>query len=188
MEQKNIVLTMYGTGEVINNVTVSLFDASGWGRTADQNYCHNINALELKDDNWIYAFTVKENEKYRLERPVNCDLEILASLDDRAIQRVIREIDNDELAKALKSAEKNILIAVLGNMSKRAAKMLIENMEYMGPVRDKDIQGARDKVVSIIRHLEDTGEIIIQKFCRDKADKGALSNNEINTLLSGGAN
>jgi hypothetical protein len=187
MEQKTIVLTMYGTGEAINNVTVTLFDTGGWGRTAGQNYCHNINALELKDDNWIYALIVKENEKYRLEKPVSCDIEILSSLNDYAIQRVMREVDSNELAKALKSADKNILRAVLGNMSKRAAKMLIEDMEYMGPVRDKDIQEARDKVVNIIRHLEDTGEIIVQKFSRDKANNGALSGDEIDALLAGGS-
>jgi len=167
MDKQTIVLTLYGTGKIINDFTVTLFDEGSYNfhESTVKDYCSNINSLELKDDNWIYATIVKENQKIKFEKP-ECytDFDILGTLDDRSIQRVIREIDNYELQKALKSAEKKTLKAILRNMSKRAAKMLIEDMEYMGPVRAKDVDGARSKIVSIMRHLEDIGEITVQRF------------------------
>jgi hypothetical protein len=185
MEQKTIVLTMYGTGEAINNVTVTLFYADGYDRTTVQDYCHNINELELKDDNWIYAFTVKENEKFRLEKPKKfTGLDVLCSLDDHAIQMVIREINHFVLPQALVSADKKTLSAVIRNMSKRAAKMLIENMEYQRRIPKKDIQEAQKKVVDVIQHLAMAGQITVPKFGQNEAG-GALSQDEIAALLAG---
>jgi hypothetical protein len=169
MDEKTIVLTMYGIGEDINNVTVTLFNAGGYGYTTVQDYCNNINGLELKDDNWIFAFTVKENEKFRLEKPVRCDLEILSSLDDYAIQMVLREVDSLVLRTALISANKNILRAVLRNVSKRSAKMLIEDMKYFTfSMPKEEIKKAQSQIVDVIRHLEMTGEITVPKFSQNE--------------------
>jgi hypothetical protein len=167
MKENTIVLTMHGSGEAVDHFTITLFNTeNGWGRNTVDDYCSNINELKLKDDNWIYAGKVKENEKIRLEKPVRDDFEILCSLDDRAIQEVLREIDNGVLVQALMSAEKNILKAVLRNMSKRAAKMLIDDMKYKRMFSHGDIQEARKKIVNIIRHLEDVGLITVPKFSR----------------------
>jgi hypothetical protein len=160
MNEKTIVLTMYGTGEAIDNVTVTLFDTDS---QADV-HCFNINELVLKDGNWIYSSIVNENEKIILKKPIRCDFDILCSLDDYAIQKVIREIDYFVLPSALISADKNILSAILRNMSKRAAKMLIEEMEYMHLIQHEDIQKARKKIVNLIQELEMFGEIIVPKF------------------------
>jgi len=89
--------------------------------------------------------------------------EDIVLLDDRSIQKVLREVDSQELAKALKGVDSEVQEKIYKNMSKRAATMLKEDMEYMGPVRLKDVEEAQQKIVSIIRHLEETGEIIISR-------------------------
>ncbi len=94
--------------------------------------------------------------------------EDIVMLDDRAIQKVMREVDSQELAKALKSVDSEVQDKIFKNMSKRAASMLKEDMEYMGPVRLKDVEEAQQKIVSIIRHLEDTGEIVVARAAEDE--------------------
>ncbi|MGO8695065.1 MAG: flagellar motor switch protein FliG [Rectinemataceae bacterium] len=89
--------------------------------------------------------------------------EDIVLLDDRSIQKVLREVDGQELAKALKGVDGEVQEKIFKNMSKRAATMLKEDMEFMGPVRLKDVEEAQQKIVSIIRHLEETGEIIISR-------------------------
>ena len=84
-------------------------------------------------------------------------------LDDRAIQRVLRDVPTDDLALALKSTNEQVQNAIFNNMSKRLAVMIKEDMEFMGPVRMKDVEEAQQKVVNIIRKLEDSGEIIISR-------------------------
>lgn len=89
--------------------------------------------------------------------------EDIINLDSTAIQRFIREMDNNELALSLKGATEELLELILANMSKRMAEMIKEDMDFMGPVRLKDVEEAQQKVVNIIRKLEDQGEIIISR-------------------------
>ncbi len=89
--------------------------------------------------------------------------EDILSLDDRSIQRVLREVDNNELAVALKSANDDVQNAIFNNLSKRLAQMIKEDMDFMGPVRMKDVEEAQQKIVNIIRKLEDSGEIVISR-------------------------
>ncbi|GHV74222.1 flagellar motor switch protein FliG [Spirochaetia bacterium] len=94
--------------------------------------------------------------------------EDIVMLDDRAIQRVMREVDSQELSKALKSVDAEVQDKIFRNMSKRAAQMLKEDMEFMGPVRLKDVEEAQQKIVGIIRHLEETGEIVVARAGEDE--------------------
>ena len=89
--------------------------------------------------------------------------EDILSLDDKSIQRVLREVDNNELAIALKSANEEVQTVIFKNLSKRLATMIKEDMDFMGPVRLKDVEEAQQKIVNIIRKLEDSGEIIISR-------------------------
>ena len=84
-------------------------------------------------------------------------------LDDRSIQRVLRDVDNNDLAIALKGSNENVQAAIFNNLSKRLAAMIKEDMEYMGPVRMKDVEEAQQKIVNIIRKLEDSAEIVISR-------------------------
>mgnify|MGYP003451870554 CR=1 FL=1 len=84
-------------------------------------------------------------------------------LDDRAIQRVMRDVDNNDIAIALKVANDEVKNVVFKNISKRLAAMIQEDMEFMGPVRMKDVEEAQQKIVGIIRKLEDSAEIVISR-------------------------
>ena len=84
-------------------------------------------------------------------------------LDDRAIQRVLRDVDNNDLAIACKGSTEEVQNAIFSNMTKRLAEMIREDMEFMGPVRMKDVEEAQQKIVNIIRKLEDSGEIVISR-------------------------
>ena len=89
--------------------------------------------------------------------------EDIVMLDDRAIQRVLREVDTNELAKALKAVDPEVQDKIFRNMSKRAASLLKEDMDYMGPTRRKDVEESQQKIVSVIRKLEEQGDIVIAR-------------------------
>lgn len=82
-------------------------------------------------------------------------------LDDRSMQRVLKEIDTKELSMALKGASEDLQVKFFKNMSSRAGEMIKEDMEYMGPIRLKDVEEVQQRIVDVIRRLEEDGEIII---------------------------
>ena len=84
-------------------------------------------------------------------------------LDSRSIQRVLRDVDNNELGLALKGSNEEVQNVIFENLSKRLAQMIKEDMDFMGPVRMKDVEEAQQKIVNIIRKLEDSGEIVISR-------------------------
>ena len=170
MDDKTIVLTLYGTKEAISDFSITLFDNTGsfFERSKAQEYCSNINELGLKDDNWVYAVIIKENQKTKLAKPGHTDFDDLCSLDDLSIRKVLREIDNTVLKKALKSAKKDVLLSVLRNMSKRSAIMLIEDVEYMDEIKLEEVYEARSQIVGIIHYLQYTGEVSVPKSSQDK--------------------
>lgn len=89
--------------------------------------------------------------------------EDILSLDDKTIQRVLRDVDNNDLGVALKAAAEEVQNVIFNNLSKRLAAMIKEDMDFMGPVRMKDVEEAQQKIVNIIRKLEDSGEIIVAR-------------------------
>jgi len=82
-------------------------------------------------------------------------------LNDRSVQKIIARVDNRDLALALKAASDETKEKILNNLSERAAVMLNEEMEFMGPVRLKDVEDAQQKIIEIIRKMEEEGEIVI---------------------------
>lgn len=115
-------------------------------------------------------------EKYIMEQLDRVDTELseeirkrmfvfedIVTLDNRSIQRVIREIDNSQWAVALKGASEDVKEIVFSNMSKRLVEMIKEDIEFMGPVRLRDIEDAQQNIVNVIRKLEEDGEIIIPR-------------------------
>jgi flagellar motor switch protein FliG len=87
--------------------------------------------------------------------------EDIVQLDDRSIQQVLKEVDNKDLALALKHSSPEVKKRVLGNMSERAADTINEEIEYMGPVRLKEVEGAQQAIVDTIRKLEEQGQVVI---------------------------
>jgi flagellar motor switch protein FliG len=87
--------------------------------------------------------------------------EDLRLLDGRSMQRVLRDVDGKELALALKAATDELKDHILGNMSERAGAALSEELEFMGPVRVKDVEAAQSKIIQSVRALEEAGEIVV---------------------------
>ena len=82
-------------------------------------------------------------------------------VNDKGIQAVLKEVENDELSVALKTASEDLKNKVFGNMSERAANMIREDMEFMGPVRVSDVEAAQQRIVDIVRRLEESGDVIV---------------------------
>lgn len=93
--------------------------------------------------------------------------EDILTLDDVAIQRILRDVETKELALALKGASEEVANAIYKNQSKRAAASLKEDIEYLGPVRLTDVEKAQQQIVAVIRRLEDAQEIIISRGGED---------------------
>jgi flagellar motor switch protein FliG len=89
--------------------------------------------------------------------------EDIVLLSDRAVQLVLRQVETHDLALALKTASDEVEEIITGNMSKRAAEMLSEDIEYMGPVRIREVEDAQQRIVNVIRELEESGEIVIAR-------------------------
>lgn len=89
--------------------------------------------------------------------------EDIVMLDDRAIQQVLREVDSNELSKALRAVDSEVQDKIFRNMSKRAAVLLKEDMDFMGPTRRKDVEESQQKIVAVIRKLEEQGDIVIAR-------------------------
>jgi flagellar motor switch protein FliG len=87
--------------------------------------------------------------------------ENLLDLDDRSIQRLLREISSEDLVAALKGATPEIKAQVLRNMSKRAGEVLEEDLESRGPMRVSDVEAAQKSILATVRKLADDGEIIM---------------------------
>ena len=94
--------------------------------------------------------------------------EDIVLLDDRSIQKVLREVDTGELAKALKNVDAEVQDKIFKNMSKRQSAMLKEEIEFMGPIRLKDVEDIQQKIVAVIRRLEDAGEVVIARSGEDE--------------------
>src|SRR5699024_133336 len=89
--------------------------------------------------------------------------EDIVTLDNRAIQRVIREVENEDLQLSLKVASEEVQQIIFNNMSQRMAETFKEEMEFMGPVRLRDVEEAQQRIVGTIRRLEELGEIVIAR-------------------------
>ncbi|MCL2330524.1 MAG: flagellar motor switch protein FliG [Phycisphaerae bacterium] len=83
-------------------------------------------------------------------------------VDDRGIQAVLKEVDNTELTLALKTASEEMKEKIFRNMSERAVSLIKEEMDYMGPVRLSDVESAQQRIVDVVRRLEDAGEVVLQ--------------------------
>lgn len=106
---------------------------------------------------------VKDPELAEQVRELMFVFEDIVHLDDRSIQRILREVDTKDLALSLKGANQDVRDKVLKNMSERAAALLMDDMEYMGPVRAKDVQEKQSYIVGVIRALESAGEVAISR-------------------------
>ena len=150
-------------GILASELEAEFAELDGW--EAESNASKLIQGLGLPEEllyQQMADLSGNEKVKVLLAKALFGNPDILL-LDDRAIQRVLRDVDNNDLALALKGANEQVQTAIFNNMSKRLAVMIKEDMEFMGPVRMKDVEEAQQKIVNIIRKLEDSAEIVISR-------------------------
>jgi flagellar motor switch protein FliG len=121
-----------------------------------------LNSVDRGTEKNILGNLERENPELATEiKSLMFVFEDVLLIDDRSMQRVLKEVDTKELAMALKGASEELQIKFFRNMSSRAAEMIKEDMEFMGPVRLKDVEEVQQRIVDVIRRLEEDGEIVI---------------------------
>jgi hypothetical protein len=165
--ERDIVITTFGHDRTIDKIAVSSFDRSvgRYGRHGDDSnanaYCATINSLDLNGNSWIFAKIVPENVQHPVDSFFPLKFDIILRLEDRAIQKIMRELNSQDLVRALKGEREAVQEKIFRNMSKGAAQMLKEDMEFVGEILVSAVKESQEKIVGIIRHLEQTGEIVI---------------------------
>ena len=161
--EKSIVITTYGCNERIDKIAISLFDNSQifYSKNGNaQTYCDMMNSLEIGGDSWVFAKLVPQNTPFSLNIMIPFNFpKLLLSIDNRAIQKILREVDMKDLAIAIKGCSDIFLEKVFKNVSSRVLQALKQEMEYANSVQKQEIMNKRDKILSVVRRLEDTGEI-----------------------------
>lgn len=126
-----------------------------------------VNVLNLADrgteKNILEHLEEKDPELAEEIRKRMFVFEDIVILSDRAVQLVLRQVDTHDVALALKTSSEDVENKIYRNMSKRAAEILREDIEYMGPVRLREVEDAQQRIVNVIRQLEDSGEIVIAR-------------------------
>lgn len=127
-----------------------------------------LNSVDRNTEkNIISSLEVEEPELAEQVKSSLFVFEDIVNLDKNSIQRILREVSNEDLALALKGASEKVTSVVFANISQRAAEMLKEDIQFMGPVRLSTVEEAQRKIVNIIRRLEEAGEVVIARGDQD---------------------
>lgn len=153
--------------DVMSAVGTVLKNADFYGKKAAREIIQNddiyfLSAVESENKNLFEVNPLLSmNVEYYL-----VNMNVLVEIDDRSFQKWLREVDSQDLAKALKGTDAAVQEKIFRNMSQRAAVMLREDMEFMGPVRKSDVLETQKKLIGILKRLNEEGEIVISKsFC-----------------------
>ena len=147
------VLTSVAEAEISQNMSTL------GGTKSVANVLNKINSLNAKA---ILEYIDQRDSNLALEiKRLMFLFEDLIYVDDRSIQRILREVDKKDLALSLKVADEKLKEKILKNMSERAQDMLKEELQFMGPVRLKEVESAQTRIVIIVKQLEENGELVI---------------------------
>ena len=148
--------------EVISSVGKVLKEAGFYGKVAANAVTEGLNYEQERAVSGMLPqlFEINPLLTMNIEAQIY-SFDMILDMSDRDIQKLLREIDSIELAKALKNVERDVQDKIFRNMSRRAAAMLKEDMEYMGPIRKSDIFDAQHHIIGIIRRLETNGDIVL---------------------------
>ncbi|KAA0547940.1 flagellar motor switch protein FliG [Bacillus sp. BGMRC 2118] len=168
---RRIALMDSTSPEVINEVEQIL--ERKLSTTVTQDYTHTggveavvevLNGVDRSTERTILdALEIQDPELAEEIKKRMFVFEDIVTLDNRAIQRVIRDVENQDLMLSLKVASEEVKEIVFSNMSKRMVDTFKEEMEFMGPVRLRDVEEAQSRIVAVIRRLEEAGEIVIAR-------------------------
>ena len=142
---KTIVLITRENSQRATHVSVFLCNSY----SEANHFCHFVKRLSLAGEDKLVARIITANVEYSLEKYQPFKFDDIVKLDDRIIQRIMRELDSEILAIAIKDAKKEVKDMFFRNMSKRAVAMLKEDFEYLGPVIESDIENARQVTLDI---------------------------------------
>ena len=150
--------------DVMSAVGTVLKNADFYGEKAAREIIQNddfyfLSAIESENKNLFEVNPLLSmNVEYYL-----VNMNVLVDIDDRSLQKWLREVEAQDLAKALKGTDAEVQNKIFRNMSQRAAAMLREDMEFMGPVRKSDVIETQKKLIGILKRLNEEGEIVISK-------------------------
>lgn len=123
-----------------------------------------LRSVDRGTERVILEFLDKNNPELADEiRKLTFVFDNLSLLDDASLQRVLREVDAKDLALALRGVNEDLREKIFKNLSSRAAEMLREDIAVSGPVRMRQVEDAQQKIVGIVRKLEESGELVIQR-------------------------
>lgn len=122
-----------------------------------------LNSMDRNSERGVFQ-VIQESDPYMADeiRKLMFTFDDVVLVDDRGIQRVLKEVEQKELALAMKAAGPEVAEKLFKNMSERAGGLLKEEIEYLGPVKLRDVEASQQKIVAIVRRLEEAGEIIVQ--------------------------
>jgi flagellar motor switch protein FliG len=148
--------------EIVDEMLMDIGKETGAKQGGIETAAEILNQLDNKTENAIFEKieSVREElaDEIRQKMFVFADL---VTLDDRSIRALLKEISNDELILALKTASEELVEKIFGNVSARAAEMMKEDMEIMGPVKLRDVEQAQLNIVKTARRLEEEGKIVL---------------------------
>ena len=150
--------------DIMSAVGTVLKNADFYGEKAAHEIIQNddiyfLSAVESENKNLFEVNPLLSmNVEYYL-----VNMNVLVDIDDRSIQKWLREVETQDLAKALKETDAAVQEKIFRNMSQRAAAMLREDMEFMGPVRKSDVLETQKKLIGILKRLNEEGEIVISR-------------------------
>jgi flagellar motor switch protein FliG len=153
------------TKEIEGIITAQLADVGGGDvTTADgvKILADILNSTERDTEKEVLeAIEAKDDSVASQVRKLMFIFDDILLLEDRSVQRVLREVDTKDLSVALKAADEEVKEKIFKNISERAAAMIQEEIDYMGPKRLSEVEAAQQAVVEVIRNLEDSGDIIV---------------------------
>ena len=150
--------------DIMSAVGTVLKNADFYGEKAAHEIIQNgdiyfLSAVESENKNLFEVNPLLSmNVEYYL-----VNMNVLVEIDDRSLQKWLREVETQDLAKALKETDAEVQNKIFRNMSQRAAAMLREDMEFMGPIRKRDVLETQKKLIGILKRLNEEGEIMISR-------------------------
>lgn len=182
--KKDVVVTTYGKGRKINKISIIPFEDDYYSEAnhntveSAEAYCRSINSIESEGDTWIFAKIIRTNIPYYLHNFIPFKFaDLILKLEDKALQKVLREIDNDILNQAIRNESEEVKLKIYRNLSKNASEILKNDLINIRAISLTVIKEAKERIISITIHLIECGEIISPYIADDELWTSNQDNN-----------
>ena len=166
-DRRTIVVTAYGYDKTVDKISVNRLENDDTSMlpykfSSDAKaYCDTINSLTLDRDSWGFAKILSENIQYSLHDLFPIKFDVLLEMNDKDVQKVLMKINFRDIVLTIKDESELIKNKIFKNISKGSTQMLKDDIKMMESVRTEGITIAQNRIVSVIRRLEELGEIAI---------------------------